>query len=227
MSVSSAATPTVPSHAAASTAGHPGWRRLAAAAAIGAPLAELLSVALGVDHTSDNDRQLDIIHAHTGSFVTMVLLEQVCYTLVAVTAVAIALRLASSRGGRIAGVGAVLAVVGAGASLNGFGGALPTLARPELRETALYFLDHLGPIYNVTLGLAMLVHVGLLTIFVALWRSGRVAWPWLAVSAVALVTSAVIGDGRVANVLAMLALTGGFVGIARFLAQPAVTDRQG
>jgi hypothetical protein len=213
--------PSVTAPAAQRPAADPGWRRLAAAAAIAAPLAELASVVFGIEHTSDNDRQLDIIHAHTGSFTAMVLFEQLCYTLVAVTAVAIALRLASTRGGRIAGVGAVIAVVGAGASLDGFGGALPTLAKPQFRDTTLYFLDHLGPIYGVTQGLAILVQVGLLTVFVALWRSGHVAWPWLAVAAVGLVASAVIGSGRVENVIAMLVVTAGFVGIARFLASSA------
>jgi hypothetical protein len=150
----------------------------------------------------------------------MVLFEQACYLLVAVTAVAVALRLASWRGGRVAAVGAVLAVIGARASTSGFGAPLPTLAKPEYRETALYFLDHLGPIYGPNQALAILLQLGLLVMLVALWRSGRVSWPWLAAAAVGLVASAVLGTGRVENVVAMLVVTAGFVGIARFLAAP-------
>jgi len=212
--------PVTPSDVRPAVTDHPVWRRLAAAAALGAPLAELASVAFGIDHTSDNDRQLDIIHAHVASFSAMVLFEQACYLLAAVTAVAVALRLASWRGGRVAAVGAVLAVIGASASTSGFGAPLPTLAKPEYRETALYFLDHLGPIYGPNQALAILLQLGLLVMLVALWRSGRVSWPWLAAAAVGLVASAVLGTGRVENVVAMLVVTAGFVGIARFLAAP-------
>jgi hypothetical protein len=194
------------------------WRTASAVAAIGAPVAELLAVAVGIDHTTDDDRQLDIIAAHTGRFTAMVLLEEVCYLLVAVTAVVVAIRLATSRGGRIAAGGAVLAVIGATANIGGFGGSLPTLAKQSDRDAALYFLDHLGPIYAVNQGLTLLVYLGLLLTFVALWRSGRVAWPWLAASAVGLIASAVMGTGRVENIVAMLVVTAGFVGIARFLA---------
>ena len=199
---------------------HPGWRRASAVSAIAAPFAYVLSVVLGVEHTDDHDRQLDIINSHTASFTTMVLLEYACYILAAATAVAVALRLSSSRGGRIAGVGAILCVVGSSAGLAGFGGAMPVLAKPEYRTAALYFIDHLGPIYAVTLALAILMHLGLLVMFFALWRSGEVAWPWLVTSALALIVSAVIGDGRVENAVTMSVLTVGFMGIARFLADP-------
>lgn len=199
--------------------GHSRWWRFAAVAAVAAPLAELLAVAVGVEHTNDNARQIEIIAAHTGRFSAMVLLELVCYTLVAVTAVAVALRISSGRGSRFAAAGAVLAVIGAVATNNGFGGPLPTLAKHD-PDAALYFVNHVGPIYSATMPLALLVYVGLLAMFVGLWRSGRVAWPWLVVSAVALVVSAVMGDGRVENVVAMLILSAGFVGIARFLARP-------
>ncbi len=200
------------------TDSHRGWRRSAAIAAVAAPLAYALAVVAGVEHTDDHSRQLDIINSHTANFTAMVLLEYVCYILAAVTAVAVALRLASSRGGQIAAAGAVLTVIGSSAGLAGFGGAMPVLAKPAYRTAGLYFIDHVGPIYNVTLGLAILMHLGLLVMFFALWRSGRVAWPWLAVSALALVASALMGDGRVENTIAMLALAAGFVGIARFLA---------
>jgi len=213
MTTSTTSTGTVVTPTAAA---HPGWRRAAAVAAIAAPLAELLAVAVGVEHTTDAARQVDIIANHTASFTAMVLLELVCYTLVAVVAVAVALRISSGRGSRFAAVGAVCAVIGAVATNNGFGGPLPTLARHD-PATAVYFVNHIGPIYSATLPLATLVYLGLLLMFVALWRSGKVAWPWLAVSAVALVVSAVIGSGRVENVVVMAVLTGGFVGIARFL----------
>jgi hypothetical protein len=199
------------------TAAHPGWRRAAGVAALGAPLAELLAVVVGVEHTSDVDRQLDIIAAHTGRFTAMNLLEMVCYTLAAVTAAAVALRISSGRGSRFAAAGAVLTVVGAVANLNGFGGPLPTLVKHD-PQTARYFVDHLGPIYQATVPLTGLLYLGLLAMFVGLWRSGRVAWPWLAVSAVALVASAAMGGGRAENTVAMVLLTAGFVGIARFLA---------
>lgn len=201
---------------------HPVWRRAAAVAALAAPLAYALSAAVGVAHTDNTDRQLDIIAAHTGSFTAMVLLEQVCYVLASATAVAVAIRLASSRGSRLAGVAAVLVAIGAAANLGGFGGALPTLVRHD-RATARYFVDHLGPIYTTSLALAILLQIGLVLMLVALWRSRAVALPWLVVSAIALAASVVIGTGRVENTVAMLVLAGGFVGIARFLARPAVS----
>jgi hypothetical protein len=205
--------------APAPTTSHPTWRRLAAVGAVAAPLSYALSAAVGVEHTDNIDRQLQIIAAHTGSFTAMVLLELVCYTLAAVTAVAVALRIPSGRGSRFAAAGAVLAVIGAVASINGFGGPLPTLAEHD-PEAARYFVDHLGPIYAATIPLTMFLDLGLLAMFVGLWRSGRVAWPWLATSTAALVAGAVIGTARVENVIAMLVLAGGMFGVARFLASP-------
>lgn len=199
------------------TTRYAGWRRVAAAAAIGAPLAELLAVALGVDHTNDTERQLDIIAAHVGSFTAMVLLEQLCFLLAAVVAVAVGLRLAGARGGRLAAAGAALTVIGASASTNGIGGPMPTLARQTDRAAALHFIHHIGPIYAPNQALAILLQLGLVVTLAAVWRSGRVAWPWPAAALVGLVASVFIGSGRIENIAAMLVVTGGFIGVARFL----------
>lgn len=201
-----------------STVNHPRWWRFSAVAAVAAPVCYALSAAFGVEHTDNTGRQLDIIATHVGNFTAMIFLERLCWLLAAVTAVAVAMRLSTGRGSRIAAAAAVLTVIGAAASLGDFGGALPTLARQDDREAAIHFLDHLGPIYTTTLGLSGLLQLGLILMLVALWRSRRVAWPYLAVSAVALVGNAFTGDGRVVNVVAMLVVAGGFVGIARFLA---------
>jgi hypothetical protein len=70
-----------------------------------------------------------------------------------------------------AAIGAFLAIVGAAGSLGDFGAALPALARQSDRSAAVWFVNHLGPVYNVDGALGALTLIGLLLTFVALWRA--------------------------------------------------------
>ena len=64
-------------------------------------------------------------------------------------------------------VRAVLAVVGAAGSLGDFGAALPALARLDDRSAAVWFVNHLGPVYSVDGVLGASTLIGLLLMWMA------------------------------------------------------------
>jgi hypothetical protein len=100
----------------------------------------------------------------------MILLEHLTWVCIAVACVAVAVRI-KSRGAWLAIIGAAFAVVGAAGSLSDFGAALPALARMRDRSAAVWFVNHLGPVYSVDSALSAGTLIGLLLMFVALWRA--------------------------------------------------------
>ena len=145
-------------------------RPVIAATAVAAPLASALAVASFHTHSSDPSRQLDLVKANIAGFTGMILLENLTWVCIAVTCAAIAIRI-RNRGAWPAAIGAVLAVVGAAGSLGNFGAALPALARMDDQGAAVLFVDHLGPVYTVNGALSAGTLLGLLLMFVGLWRA--------------------------------------------------------
>jgi hypothetical protein len=153
-------------------------RPVIAATAIAAPVASALGVASFHTHTSDDGRQLDLIKANVAGFTGMELFEHLTWVCIAVACVAVATRI-RGRGAWPAAIGAVLAILGAAGSLDDFGAALPSLARMGDRGAALWFVNNLGPVYAVGSLLSAGTLLGLLLMFVGLWRARliHVAFP--------------------------------------------------
>jgi hypothetical protein len=145
-------------------------RPVIAATAVAAPVASALAVAAFHTHSSDPSRQLDLIKANVAGFTGMILLEHLTWVCLAVACAAVAVRI-KGRGAWPAAIGAVLAIVGAAGSLGDFGAALPALARQTDRGAAVWFVNHLGPVYSINSALGALTQIGLLLTFVALWRA--------------------------------------------------------
>ena len=123
-------------------------RPVIAATAVAAPVASALAVASFHTHVSDPSRQLDLIEANVACFTGMILLEHLTWVCIAVACVATAIRI-KGRGAWPAAIGSFLAIIGAAGSLGDFGAALPTLARQTDRSAAVWFVNHLGPVYSV------------------------------------------------------------------------------
>ena len=152
--------------------------RIVAVSAIAAPIASALAVASFHTHSSDPNRQLDLIKANVPGFTGMVLFENLTWICIAIAALTAA--------SRVRGRGAIMTTLGAGASIvglvgsaGGFSGALPNLARQADRAGAVHFVNHLGPVYTINTNLAAGTMLGLLLTYVGLCRNGAVAWRWL------------------------------------------------
>lgn len=145
-------------------------RPIIAATAITAPIASALAVASFHTHSSDPNRQLGLIKPNIAGFTGMILLEHLAWVCIAVACAATAVRI-KHRGAWPVTVGAVLAIIGAAGSLGDFGPALPVLARLDDRSAAVWFVNHLGPVYSVDSVLAGGTLIGLLLTFVGLWRA--------------------------------------------------------
>jgi len=155
-------------------------RVVIAATAVAAPVASALAVASFHTHLNDPSRQLDLIKANVAGFTGMILLEHLTWVCIAVACVATAVRI-KGRGAWLAAIGAFLAVVGAAGNLGDFGAALPALARQSDRSAAVWFLNHLGPVYGVDGALGACTLIGLLLTFVALWRARLIHLAYLGV----------------------------------------------
>ena len=194
-------------------------RPVIAAAPVAAPVASALAVASFHTHVSDASRQLDLIKANVAGFTGMILLENLTWVCIAVACVATAVRI-KGRGAWPAAIGAVLAVVGAAGSLGGWGAALPTLARQTDRSAAVWFVNHVGPIYSINGALGAFTLIGLLLTFVALWRARLIHVAYLGVFLLGAALLSFTG-GNPAGMLASFAvLAVAMVQITRFLLQP-------
>jgi len=195
-------------------------RPVIAAAPVAAPVASALAVASFHTHVSDASRQLDLIKANVAGFTGMILLENLAWVCIAVACVATAVRI-KGRGAWPAAIGAVLAVVGAAGSLGGWGAALPTLARQTDRSAAVWFINHVGPIYSINGALGAFTLIGLLLTFVALWRARLIHVAYLGVFLLGAALLSFTG-GNPAGMLASFAvLAVAMVQITRFLLRPA------
>lgn len=174
-------------------------RRLTGTVAVAAPFVAAAGIIVGIDHTDDHGRQLDIIRAHPGRFTAMVLLEYVTWIFVAMALVGL-VGLVRRRGAVLAHVAATLGIVGAAGSLMGFGPMLLPLSRMSDRPAALHAVDHLGALYEVGGALSGFLLLGLVVGFVAAWRAAIIPGWCLAVGVVALVFLGASGDARAANV---------------------------
>ena len=176
-------------------------RPVIAATAVAAPVASALAVASFHTHVSDPSRQLDLIRSNVAGFTGMILLENLTWVCIAVACVATAVRI-KGRGAWPAAAGALLAVVGAAGSLGGWGAALPTLARQTDRSAAVWFVNHVGPIYSINGALASFTLIGLLLTFVALWRARLIHVVYLGVFLLgAALLSFAVQPGRHARLL--------------------------
>lgn len=197
-------------------------RPVIAATAIAAPLASALAVASFHAHSSDNSRQLDLIKANIAGFTAMILLEHLTWVCIAVTCTAIAIRI-KNRGAWPAAIGAVLAIVGAAGSLGDFGPALPALARMQDRSAAMWFVSHPGPVYSVDSALSTGTLLGLLLMFVGLWRARLLHVAFLGVYVVGAVLLSFTGSSPIGELASFALFTVAIWPVARILLQSART----
>jgi hypothetical protein len=200
-------------------------RPVIAATAVAAPLASALAVASFHTHSSDNSRQLDLIKANIAGFTGMILLEHLTWVCIAVTCTAIAIRI-KNRGAWPATVGAVLAIVGAAGSLGDFGAALPALARLDDRSAAVWFVNHLGPVYSVDGVLGAGTLIGLLLMFVGLWRARLIHVAFLGVYVLGAVLLSFTSSNPIGELASFALFTVAISPVTRLLLRPASTPGQ-
>jgi hypothetical protein len=200
-------------------------RPVIAAAPVAAPVASALAVASFHTHVSDASRQLDLIKANVAGFTGMILLENVTWVCIAVACLAIAVRI-KGRGAWPAAIGAVLAVVGAAGSLGGWGAALPTLARQTDRSAAVWFVNHVGPIYSINGALGAFTLIGLLLTFVALWRARLIHVAYVGVFLLGAALLSFAGGNPIAMLGSFAVLAVAMFQITRILLRPADTPGQ-
>ena len=195
-------------------------RPVIAATPVAAPVASALAVASFHTHVSDPSRQLDLIKANVAGFTGMILLENLTWVCIAVACVATAIRL-KGRGAWPAAIGAFLGVVGAAGSLDGWGAPLPTLARQTDRSAAVWFVNHVGPIYAINGALGSVLMIGLLLTFVALWRTRLLHVAYLGVFLLGAALLSFTGGNPIGmlGAFALFAVAG--LQITRFLLRPA------
>jgi hypothetical protein len=196
-------------------------RPLVAATAVAAPLASALAVASFHTHSSDTSRQLDLIKANIAGFTGMILLEHLTWVCITVTCTAIAIRI-KNRGAWPAVTGAVLAIIGAAGSLGDFGPALPALARMGDRSAAVWFVNHLGPVYSVDSALSAGTLLGLLLMFVGLWRARLVHVAFLGVYVLGAVLLSFTGSSPVGELASFALFAVALWPVTRLLLRPAV-----
>jgi hypothetical protein len=197
-------------------------RPVIAATAITAPIASALAVASFHTHSSDPSRQLDLIKANIAGFTGMILLEHLTWVCIAVACVATAVRI-KHRGAWPATIGAVLAVVGAAGSLGDFGPALPVLARERDRSAAVWFVNHLGPVYSVDSALGAFTLIGLLLTFVALWRARLIHVAFLGVFLLGAALLSFAGGNPISMLGSFAVLAVAMLQITRVLLRPVST----
>jgi len=197
-------------------------RPVIAATAITAPLASALAVASFHTHSSDPSRQLDLIKANIAGFTGMILLEHLTWVCIAVACVATAVRI-KHRGAWPATIGAALAVVGAAGSLGDFGAALPALARLDDRSAAVWFVNHLGPVYSVDGALEAGTLIGLLLMFVGLWRARLIHVAFLGVFILGAVLLSFTGSSPIGELASFALLAVALSQVTRLLLRPAGT----
>jgi hypothetical protein len=195
-------------------------RPVIAATAVAAPVASALAVASFHAHASDPSRQLDLIKANVAGFTGMILLEHLTWVCIAVACVATAVRI-KGRGAWPAAIGAFLAVVGAAGSLGDFGAALPTLARQADRSAAVWFVNHLGPVYSVNSAVGAFTLIGLLLTFVALWRARQIHLVYLGVFLLGAALLSFAGGNPAGMLGSFAVLAVAMWQITRFLLRPA------
>ncbi len=194
-------------------------RPMIAATPVAAPVASALAVASFHTHVSDASRQLDLIKANVAGFTGMILLENLTWVCIAVACVATAVRI-KGRGAWPAAIGAVLAVVGAAGSLGGWGAALPTLARQTDRSAAVWFVNHVGPIYSINGALGAFTLIGLLLTFVALWRARLIHVAYLGVFLLGAALLSFTGGNPAGMLVSFAVLAVAMVQITYFLVRP-------
>jgi hypothetical protein len=195
-------------------------RPIIAATAVAAPVASALAVASFHTHVADPSRQLDLIKANVAGFTGMILLEHLTWVCIAVACVATAVRI-KGRGAWFAAIGAFLAVVGAAGSLGDFGAALPALARQTDRSAAVWFVNHLGPVYSINSALGAFTLIGLLLTFVALWRARLIHVAYLGVFLLGAALLSFAGDSPLGMLGSFAVLTVAMAQITRLLLRPA------
>ena len=199
-------------------------RLVIAATAVTAPVASALAVASFHAHVSDPSRQLDLIKASVAGFTGMILLEHLTWVCIAVTCAAAAVRI-KGRGAWPAAIGAFLAIVGAAGSLGDFGPALPALARQSDRAAAVWFVNHLGPVYTVDSALSAGTLVGLALTFVALWRARLIHQAYLAIFLLGAALLNFAGGHPIPMLGAFTLLAVAISPVTRLLLRPAAIPR--
>jgi hypothetical protein len=197
-------------------------RPVIAATAVTAPLASALAVASFHTHSSDPSRQLDLIKANIAGFTGMILLEHLTWVCIAIACVATAVRI-RHRGAWPAAIGATLAVVGAAGSLGDFGAALPALARLDDRSAAVWFVNHLGAVYSIDSALGAGTLIGLLLMFVGLWRAHLIHLAFLGVFLLGAVLLSFTGGSPIGELASFALLAVALSQVTRLLLRPAGT----
>jgi hypothetical protein len=197
-------------------------RPVIAATAVTAPLASALAVASFHTHSSDPSRQLDLIKANVEGFTSMILLENLTWVCIAVTCTALAIRI-KNRGAWPAAIGAVVAVVGAAGSLGNFGAALPALARMDDQGAAVWFVNHLGPVYTIDGALSAGTLIGLLLMFVGLWRARLIRVAFLGVYVLGAVLLSFTGSSPIGELASFALFAVALSPVTRLLLRPAGT----
>ncbi len=197
-------------------------RLVIAATAVAAPVASALAVASFHTHSSDPSRQLDLIKANVAGFTGMILLENLTWVCIAIACVAAAVRI-RHRGAWPAAIGAAAAIVGAAGSLGNFGAALPALARMDDRSAAVWFVNHLGPLYTVNGVLSAGTLIGLLLMFVGLWRARLIHVAFLGVYVLGAVLLSFTGSSPVGELASFALLAVALSQVTRVLLRPAGT----
>jgi hypothetical protein len=195
-------------------------RPVIAATAVAAPIASALAVASFHAHVSDPSRQLDLIRANVAGFTGMILLEHITWVCIAVACTATAVRI-KGRGAWPAAIGAFLAIVGAAGSLGDFGSALPVLARQSDRGAAVWFVNHVGPVYSINSALGAFTLIGLLLTFVALWRARLIHAAYLGIFLLGAALLSFAGGIPLAMLGSFAVLAVAMAQISRFLLRPA------
>lgn len=199
-------------------------RPVIAATAVAAPLLSALAVASFHTHSSDPSRQLDLIKANMAGFTGMILLEHLTWVCIAVACAATAARI-RHRGAWPAAVGAVLAVVGAAGSLGNFGAALPALARMGDRGAAVWFVNHLGPVYSVDDAISAGTLIGLLLMFIGLWRARLIHVAFLGVFLLGAVLISFTGGRPLVELASFGLLAVALSQVTRLLLRPGTPDK--
>jgi hypothetical protein len=197
-------------------------RPVIAATAVTAPLASALAVASFHTHSSDPNRQLDLIKTNIAGFTGMILLENLTWVCIAIACVAVAVRI-KHRGAWPAAIGAAVAILGAAGSLGNFGAALPALARMDDRSAAVWFVNHLGPLYSVNGVLSAGTLIGLLLTFVGLWRARLIHVAFLGIFLLGAVLLSFTGSSPIGELASFVLLAVALSQVTRLLLRPADT----
>ena len=98
--------------------------------------------------------------------------------------------------------------------------ALPALARQTDRSAAVWFVNHLGPVYSVDGALGAFTLIGLLLTFVALWRARLIHVAYLGVFLLGAALLSFAGNNPIAMLGSFAVLAVAMSQITRFLLRP-------